>query len=146
MLPDAFDKTVTVDDLLADFVADMADDDEEISPSIFTCVDNCIDEMCIEVMQNETSIFENGDLDDGKIPFCYVIDKVIEKLDTVEDIADREYGMAIMDIRDNINDTDPDYCEGINFDEITPEDFQLYISSPEANAGNEDAYCEPQSI
>ena len=30
----------------------------------------------------------------------------------------------------SINLMDPDYCEDIMFDEINPEDFQLYISVP----------------
>ena len=141
---DAFDKTVTVDDLLADFVADMADADE-ISPSIFTCVDNYIDEMCIQVMQSETSIFENGDMDDGQLPFNYILDRVMEKVDKIDDIASTEYGAAMirsMNTDETTNRFDPDYCDDVNFDEITPEDFQLYISSPEANAGNEDS--DPQ--
>lgn len=141
---DAFDKTVTVDDLLADFVVDMADADE-LSPSIFTCVDNYIDEMCVQVMQSETSIFENGDMNDGQLPFNYVLDKVMEKVDKIDDIANVESLAALtrsLDTDSITNRFDPDYCDDVNFDEITPEDFQLYISSPEANAGNEDS--DPQ--
>ena len=141
---DTFDKTVTVDDLLADFVVDMADADE-LSPSIFTCVDNYIDEMCVQVMQSETSIFENGDMDDGQLPFNYVLDKVMEKVYKIDDIANVESLAALtrsLDTDSITNRFDPDYCDDVNFDEITPEDFQLYISSPEANAGNEDS--DPQ--
>ena len=141
---DTFDKTVTVDDLLADFVVDMADADE-LSPSIFTCVDNYIDEMCVQVMRSETSIFENGDMDDGQLPFNYILDKVMEKVDKIDDIANVESLAALtrsLDTDSITNRFDPDYCDDINFDEITPEDFQLYISSPEANAGNEDS--DPQ--
>lgn len=138
---DAFDKTVTVDDLLADFVVDMADADE-ISPSIFTCVDNYIDEMCVQIMQSETSIFENGDMDDGQPPFNYILDRVMEKVDKIDDIANVESLAALtrsLDTDSITNRFDPDYCDDVNFNEITPEDFQLYISSPEANAGNEDS-------
>lgn len=147
-MPDAFDKTVTVDDLMVDFIADMSDADE-LSPSIFTSVDNYIDEMCIEVMQGETSIFENGDMDNGQLPFNYIVDKVLERIDKVEDIANVESLAALtrsLDTDSTTNHLDPDYCEEINFDEITPEDFQLYISSPESNAGNEDDSNQEQQI
>jgi len=147
-MPEAFCQTVTTDDLLAEFITDMSDVDD-VSPSIFTCVDNYIDDLCEQVIQNETSIFENGDLDNGNLPFTYILDRVMEKIDTVDDIANSEYGAALtrsVDDTSNSNRFDPDYCEEINFDEITPEDFQLYINSKDANAGNEDAYCEPQTI
>lgn len=116
---------VTIDSMMAEFVSDF-DTAEELPDSIFTCVDNFIDDLVIKTMDNENSIFES-DRDDSDTPFSYIIDKVIENVDTIESIGNDEYASAIAN--SNLcksNSSDPDYCEGIDF-EITPEDFQLYI-------------------
>lgn len=49
---------VTPDDLMEEFVTDMVVADDELSDSIFTCVDNYIDDLCIEIMNDEKSVFE----------------------------------------------------------------------------------------
>lgn len=126
---------VTLDSLMTDFVCDMVVADDELSDSIFTCVDNFIDDLCIRVMDDENNIFE-ADRDEGELPFNYIIDKVLERIDTVEDIANDSYGevlkkqLGLKADDEHLNNMDPDYCEDVNFDEITPEDFQLYISVP----------------
>lgn len=126
---------VTLDSLMTDFVCDMVVADDELSDSIFTCVDNFIDDLCLRVMEDENNVFET-DRDEGELPFTYIIDKVLERVDTVEDIAIDSYGKVLekqLSLNGNsefVNNMDPDYCEEINFDEITPEDFQLYISVP----------------
>ena len=124
---------VTLDSLMTDFVCDMVVADDELSDSIFTCVDNFIDDLCLRVMDDENNIFE-ADRDEGELPFNYIIDKVLERIDTVEDIANDSYGevlkkqLGLKADDEHLNNMDPDYCEDVNFDEITPEDFQLYIS------------------
>ena len=126
---------VTLDSLMTDFVCDMVVADDELSDSIFTCVDNFIDDLCIRVMDDENNIFE-ADRDEGELPFNFIIDKVLERIDTVEDIANDSYGevlkkqLGLKADDEHLNNMDPDYCEDVNFDEITPEDFQLYISVP----------------
>ena len=86
-------------------------------------------------MDDENNIFE-ADRDEGELPFNYIIDKVLERIDTVEDIANDSYGevlkkqLGLKADDEHLNNMDPDYCEDVNFDEITPEDFQLYISVP----------------
>lgn len=126
---------VTLDSLMTDFVCDMVVADDELSDSIFTCVDNFIDDLCLRVMDDENNIFE-ADRDEGELPFNYIIDKVLERIDTVEDIVNDSYGevlkkqLGLKADGEYLNNMDPDYCEDVNFDEITPEDFQLYISVP----------------
>ena len=126
---------VTLDSLMTDFVCDMVVADDELSDSIFTCVDNFIDDLCLRVMDDENNIFE-ADRDEGELPFNYIIDKVLERIDTVEDIANDSYcevlkkQLGLKADNEHLNNMDPDYCEDVNFDEITPEDFQLYISVP----------------
>lgn len=126
---------VTLDSLMTDFVCDMVVADDELSDSIFTCVDNFIDDLCLRVMDDENNIFED-DRDEGELPFNFIIDKVLERIDTVEDIAIDSYGevlkkqLGLKADDEHLNNMDPDYCEDVNFDEITPEDFQLYISVP----------------
>ena len=126
---------VTLDSLMTDFVCDMVVADDELSDSIFTCVDNFIDDLCLRVMDDENNIFE-ADRDEGELPFNFIIDKVLERIDTVEDIANDSYGevlkkqLGLKADDEHLNNMDPDYCEDVNFDEITPEDFQLYISVP----------------
>ncbi len=134
---------VTLDSLMADFVCDMTVADDELSESIFTCVDNFIDDLCLRVMDDENSVFET-DRDEGDLPFNYILDKVMERVDTICGIADDAYGQALakqlgLKGDEYINSMDPDYCEGINFDEINPEDFQLYIPNPASDdEGNEE--------
>lgn len=126
---------VTLDSLMTDFVCDMVVADDELSDSIFTCVDNFIDDLCLRVMDDENNIFE-ADRDEGELPFNYIIDKVLERIDTVEDIASDSYGevlkkqLGLKADDEHLNNMDPDYCEDVNFDELTPEDFQLYIAVP----------------
>lgn len=117
---------ITIDSMMAEFISDF-DTAEEFSDSIFTCVDNFIDDLAIKTMDNENSIFES-DRDDADAPFSYIIDKVLEKVETIESISNDEYASAIANSNlGKSNSSDPDYCEGIDFIEITPEDFQLYI-------------------
>lgn len=68
---------VTPDDLMEEFVTDMVVADDELSDSIFTCVDNYIDDLCIEIMNDEKSVFETDT--DVDTPFTYILDKVMEK-------------------------------------------------------------------
>lgn len=130
---------VTLDSLMTDFVCDMVVADDELSDSIFTCVDNFIDDLCLRVMDDENNIFE-ADRDEGELPFNFIIDKVLERIDTVEDIANDSYGevlkkqLGLKADDEHLNNMDPDYCEDVNFDEITPEDFQLYISVPNVDS------------
>ena len=72
------EQPVTLDSLMTDFVCDMAVADDELSDSIFTCVDNFIDDLCVQVMQDENSPFET-DPSEGDLPFNYIIDKVLER-------------------------------------------------------------------
>lgn len=123
--------TTTLDSLMTDFVCDMTVADDELSDSIFTCVDNFIDGLCLKVMTDEDNIFE--DEGEGNLPFNFIVDKVLEKIDTLESIADEDLST---DESAFCNSMDPDYCTEINFDEIDPEDFQLFI--PQSNfSGNE---------
>lgn len=138
---------VTLDSLMTDFVCDMVVADDELSDSIFTCVDNFIDDLCLRVMDDENNIFE-ADRDEGELPFNFIIDKVLERIDTVEDIANDSYGevlkkqLGLKADDEHLNNMDPDYCEDVNFDEITPEDFQLYISVPNVDGdANENDVC-----
>ena len=126
---------VTLDSLMTDFVCDMVVADDELSDSIFTCVDNFIDDLCLRVMDDENNIFET-DRDEGDLPFNFIVDKVLERIDTIEDIANDSYGevlkkqLGLKGDDEHLNNMDPDYCEDVNFDELTPEDFQLYIAVP----------------
>lgn len=132
---------VTLDSLMTDFVCDMVVADDELSDSIFTCVDNFIDDLCLRVMEDENNIFET-DRDEGDLPFNYIIDKVLEKIDTTEDIANISYCQALKkrfdDDDEHLNNLDPDYCEEINFDEVDPESFQLYIPKATINDGSDE--------
>ena len=128
---------VTPDDLMEEFISDSVVSDDELSESIFTCVDNYIDDLCIEIMNDENSIFESDT--DTDTPFTYILDKVMEKVDTIEDISGEAARCEISD--ESENSSDPDYCEGVDFDEITPEDFQLYISGNIDDDTYEDGYA-----
>lgn len=129
-MSDDFKNIITIDDLMEEYLSDSIVTDDELSDSIFTCIDNYIDDLCIKIMDDENSIFESDNNSDT--PFTYILDKVMEKIDTIESIQSDSYGKVIeKQLSDNYeedNSSDPDYCEGVDFDEITPEDFQLYIS------------------
>ena len=134
---------VTPDDLMEEFISDSVVSDDELSESIFTCVDNYIDDLCIEIMNDENSIFESDT--DTDTPFTYILDKVMERIDTIENIQDDSYCKVLekqlsSSDDDYINSSDPDYCEGIDFDEITPEDFQLYIPTADTDVDDDDSY------
>ena len=120
---------VTPDDLMEEFVTDMVVADDELSDSIFTCVDNYIDDLCIEIMNDEKSVFETDT--DVDTPFTYILDKVMEKVDTIEQIQSDSYLSVINkqfnDPDADKNTDDPDYCDDVDLSEITPEDFQSYI-------------------
>lgn len=128
-------QTTTLDSLMTDFVCDMVVADDELSDSIWSCVDNFIDDLCLRVMEDESSVFET-DRDDPDTPFNYIVDKVLERIDTIEDISSGSYMQAMAkslvpkEQDEHYNTMDPDYCEDVNFDEINAEDFQLYISVP----------------
>lgn len=131
------EQPVTLDSMMDEFVCDMVVADDELSDSIWTCVDNFIDDLCIRVMDDENSVFET-DREEGNLPFNYIIDKVLERIDTIESISSDSYlkslakqlGVDKNDVEFNNNFMDPDYCDDIHFDEITPEDFQLDIAVP----------------
>ena len=134
-------RVITPDDIMEEFILDDTVSDEELSESIFTCVDNYIDALCIDIMKDEnTGLFD--DSDSAELPFSYILDKVMEKVDTVEDIADKSYGNTmkrVLSLDDEHNEfcnkMDPDYCEEVNFSEITPEEFQLFdIRYPDCDA------------
>ena len=135
---------VTPDDLMEEFISDSVVSDDELSESIFTCVDNYIDDLCIEIMNDENSIFESDT--DTDTPFTYILDKVMERIDTIENIQADSYckvlekQLSSSSDDDYINSSDPDYCEGIDFDEITPEDFQLYIPTADTDVDDDDSY------
>ena len=134
---------VTPDDLMEEFISDSVVSDDELSESIFTCVDNYIDDLCIEIMNDENSIFESDT--DTDTPFTYILDKVMERIDTIENIQADSYCRVLekqlsSTDDDYINSSDPDYCEGIDFDEITPEDFQLYIPTADTDVDDDDSY------
>ena len=134
---------VTPDDLMEEFISDSVVSDDELSESIFTCVDNYIDDLCIEIMNDENSIFESDT--DTDTPFTYILDKVMERIDTIENIQADSYCKVLekqlsASDDDYINSSDPDYCEGIDSDEITPEDFQLYIPTADTDVDDDDSY------
>ena len=134
---------VTPDDLMEEFISDSVVSDDELSESIFTCVDNYIDDLCIEIMNDENSIFESDT--DTDTPFTYILDKVMERIDTIENIQADSYCKVLekqlsSSDDDYINSSDPDYCEGIDFNEITPEDFQLYIPTADTDVYDDDSY------
>lgn len=126
---------VTPDDLMEEFISDMIVADDELSDSIFTCVDNYIDDLCITVMEDEENGIMDSDSNDADLPFTYILDKVMERVDTIEDIQADSYVKVLekqLDLTPDDgteNKSDPDYCEGVDFNEITPEDFQLNIRS-----------------
>lgn len=137
-------KTVTPDDLMEEFVMDSVVADDELSDSIFTCVDNYIDDLCISVMDDENSILDSdSDID---TPFTYILDRVMEKVDTIESIQTDSYAGVLSkqlhseDDNEFVNNMDPDYCDEIDFDGITPEDFQLFVSGNYDKESEEDSY------
>lgn len=136
--------TNTVDDMMEEFISDMNFADYEISDSIFNCVDNYIDSLCIEMMQSEDNIFES-DRNDSRVPFVYIIDKVLDKVDTIINISSDSIRIPPelakdLGIEDDefCNKMDPDYCDDIDFTEISPEEFQLYIPNVDRNTYPED--------
>lgn len=88
-MSDELKNIVTVDDLMEEYLSDSVVADDELSESIFTCVDNYIDDLCIKVMNDENSVFESDT--DSDTPFTYILDKVMEKVDTIEDIQTDSY-------------------------------------------------------
>lgn len=134
-MSDSLQKVVTPDDLMEEFISDYVVADDELSESIFTCVDNYIDDLCISIMDDENSILDNDS--DTDTPFSYILDKVMEKVDTIENIQVDEYVKALEKQlsfdEENTNIDDPDYCDGVDFSEITPEDFQLFIRDNNIN-------------
>ena len=88
------EKSVTCDDLMEEFISDSIVSDDELSESIFTCVDNYIDDLCVDVMQNENSLFET-DNNSSDTPFTYILDKVMERVDTIEDIQSDSYAKSL---------------------------------------------------
>ena len=136
-MSDELKNVVTVDDLMEEYLSDSVVADDELSESIFTCVDNYIDDLCIKVMNDENSVFESDT--DSDTPFTYILDKVMEKFDTIEGISDEAARYETSN--EDENSSDPDYCEGVDFDEITPEDFQLYISGNIDDDTYEDGYA-----
>ena len=115
--------TNTVDDMMEEFISDMNFADYEISDSIFNCVDNYIDSLCIEMMQSEDNIFES-DRNDSRVPFVYIIDKVLDKVDTIINISSDSIRIPPelakdLGIEDDefCNKMDPDYCDDIDFTE-----------------------------
>lgn len=140
-MSDEMKNIVTPDDLMEEFISDMVFADDELSDSIFTCVDNYIDDLCIEIMKSEDGLFEDDS--DVDTPFTYILDKVMEKVDTIESISDDSYGdvlkkQLVLDGEDD-NSFDPDYSEGVD-DNISPEDFQLYVSGNVDLDSEEDSY------
>ena len=84
---------VTPDDLMEEYLSDAVVADDELSDSIFTCVDNYIDDLCIEVMDDENSILDSDtDID---TPFTYILDKVMERIDTIENIQVDSYAKVL---------------------------------------------------
>lgn len=136
-MSDELKNVVTIDDLMEEYLSDSIVADDELSESLFTCVDNYIDDLCVKVMDDENSVFESDT--DSDTPFTYILDKVMEKVDTIEDISDEAARCKTSD--ESENSSDPDYCEGVDFDEITPEDFQLYISGNIDDDTYEDGYA-----
>ena len=120
------ENVVTPDDLMEEFVSDMVVADDELSDSIFTCVDNFIDTLCMDVMKDETS----GILDDdneGDVPFSYILDKVMEKVDTLDKVQDDAMANASKIDLDPCNHLDPDFISQEEIGDISPEEFQLFI-------------------
>lgn len=136
-MSDELKNVVTIDDLMEEYLSDSIVADDELSESLFTCVDNYIDDLCVKVMDDENSVFESDT--DSDTPFTYILDKVMEKVDTIEDISGEAARCETSD--ESENSSDPDYCEGVDFDEITPEDFQLYISGNIDDDTYEDGYA-----
>ena len=141
-MSEKLEKVVTPDDMMEEFVTDMVIADDELSDSIFTCVDNFIDDLCIKMMDSDKSVFES-DSDDADTPFSYILDKVMDEVDTIEKIQADSYCDSLKkqlseeDEDSYSNRFDPDYCDGEEFDDITPEEFQLYI--PKVNGDNDEA-------
>lgn len=138
---------VTPDDLMEEFVTDMVVADDELSDSIFTCVDNYIDDLCIEMMNDEKSVFETDT--DVDTPFTYILDKVMEKVDTIDQIQSDSY-LSVINKQfnnpdDDKNTDDPDYCDGVDLSEITPEDFQIYIPKIKHDGDYEDHSDEQEA-
>lgn len=128
--------------LMESFVKDMEFSDNELSESIFSTVDNYIDDLCIKELDSEDSIFES-DRDEADTPFNYIVDRVIEKIngDIINQSMDNMAESIASDlISQKTNLTDPDYCDDINFNEITPEDFQLFINNPNLDRDEECDY------
>ena len=141
-MSEKLEKVVTPDDMMEEFVTDMVIADDELSDSIFTCVDNFIDDLCIKMMDSDKSVFES-DSDDVDTPFSYILDKVMDEVDTIDKIQADSYCDSLekqlleKDKDSYSNRFDPDYCDGEEFDDITPEEFQLYI--PKVNEDNDEA-------
>lgn len=128
--------------LMESFVKDMDFSDNELSESIFSTVDNYIDDLCIKELDSEDSIFES-DRDEADTPFNYIIDRVIEKIngDIINQSIDNMAESIAADlISQKTNLTDPDYCDDINFNEMTPEDFQLFINNSNLDRDEECDY------
>lgn len=130
---DELQRIITPDDLMEEFILDDTVSDEELSESIFTCVDNYIDALCIDMMnaENDNGIFD--DTDSADLPFSYILDKVMEEIDTIESVQTNAYGEVMKkqlsddgEHNEFHNYMDPDYCTDVNFSEITPEEFQLF--------------------
>ena len=134
--------TQECDLLLESFVKDMDFSDDTLSDSIFNCVDNYIDDLVEEELANNSSIFETDDANDPGTPFTFIVDRVLEKINgDIEKQAAKDTTLGLMDaLSQNENDTDDHYLTiGPDFDNISPEDFQLYICNP--NLDNEQE-CE----
>lgn len=122
----------TVDNVMIDFVEDMEYADDEIyHDTLFSTVDNYIDDMVLETYNEECSndIFNCDDGDQCNLPFNYIIDKTLEKLTSTNDINDHM-----------INSTDPDFCEDIEVCNISPEDFQISVKLPDPEDYNHIEY------
>ena len=89
-MSEKLEKVVTPDDMMEEFVTDMVIADDELSDSIFTCVDNFIDDLCIKMMDSDKSVFES-DSDDADTPFSYILDKVMDEVDTIDKIQADSY-------------------------------------------------------
>lgn len=119
----------TLDGMMEDFIKDMNGDDYDISDSIYNTLDNYIDDLCIKEMDGDNGIF-NSDRNDEKLPFNFVLDKVMEKVDNLITNAAEAECHVIYNLDDcdaTTNHTDPDYCDCPETDNISAEDFQLYI-------------------
>lgn len=121
-----FENAITTDDLMEEFIKDYVVADEELSDSIFTCIDNYIDSLCIDVMKDENSIYEDDA--EGDVPFTYILDKVMERIDTLEKVQDDAMDNASKIDLEYINSFDPDYISPDELGELNPEEFQLFIN------------------